>query len=59
MTRAEPRAGLDLLPAWALEQKAAADRQVIAVTRQRLAAGDPVCRYLIVTDQEQLHSLPL
>src|SRR5512133_1986834 len=30
MTRAEMRAGLDLLPTWALEQKAAANRQVIA-----------------------------
>jgi hypothetical protein len=26
MTRAEMRAGLDLLPTWALEQKAAANR---------------------------------
>jgi hypothetical protein len=39
MTRAEMRASLDLLPTWALEQKAAANRQVIAVIRQRLAAG--------------------
>jgi hypothetical protein len=39
MTRAQMRAGLDLLPTWALEQKAAANRQVIAVIRQRLAAG--------------------
>jgi hypothetical protein len=31
MTRAEMRAGLELLPTWALEQKAAANRQVIAV----------------------------
>ena len=37
MTRAEMRAGLDLLPTWALEQKAAANRQVIAVMRE--AAG--------------------
>jgi hypothetical protein len=42
MTRAEMRAGLDLLPTWALEQKAAANRQVIAVMRQRLAAGEQV-----------------
>jgi hypothetical protein len=44
MTRAEMRAGLDLLPTWALEQKAAANRQVIAVMRQRLAAGELVAR---------------
>jgi hypothetical protein len=40
MTRAELRAGLDLLPTWALAQKAAANRQVIAVMRTRLAAGE-------------------
>jgi hypothetical protein len=44
MTRAEMRVGLDQLPTWALEQKAAANRQVIAVTRQRLAAGEQVPR---------------
>jgi hypothetical protein len=44
MTRAEMRAGLDLLPTWALEQKAAANRQVIAVMRERLAAGEEVAR---------------
>ena len=44
MTRAEMRAGLDLLPTWALEQKAAANRQVIAVMRMRLAAGEQVAR---------------
>jgi len=44
MTRAEMRAGLDMLPTWALEQKAAANRQVIAVMRQRLAAGEAVAR---------------
>ena len=44
MTRAEMRAGLDLLPTWALEQKAAANRQVIAVMRRRLAAGEQVAR---------------
>ena len=44
MTRAEMRAGLDLLPTWALEQKAAANRRVIAVMRERLAAGAQVAR---------------
>jgi hypothetical protein len=44
MTRAEMRAGLDLLPTWALEQKAAANRQVIATMRRRLAAGEQVAR---------------
>ena len=44
MTRAEMRAGLDLLPTWALEQKAAANRQVIAVMRERLAAGQELAR---------------
>jgi hypothetical protein len=44
MTRAEMRAGLDLLPTWALEQKAAANRQVVAIMRQRLAAGGEVAR---------------
>ena len=44
MTRAEMRAGLDLMPTWALEQKAAANRQVIAVMRRRLAAGEEVAR---------------
>jgi hypothetical protein len=44
MTRAQMRAGLDLLPTWALEQTAAANRQVIAVMRQRLAAGEQVAR---------------
>jgi hypothetical protein len=44
MTRAEMRAGLELLPTWVLEQKAAANRQVIAVMRQRLAAGEQVVR---------------
>jgi hypothetical protein len=44
MTRAEMRAALDLLPTWALEQKAAANRQVIAVMRSRLAAGEEVAR---------------
>jgi hypothetical protein len=38
----EMRAGLDLLPTWVLEQKAAANRQGIAVMRQRLARGEPV-----------------
>ncbi len=44
MTRAELRAGLDQLPTWALERKAAANRRVIAVTRQRMAAGEEVPR---------------
>jgi hypothetical protein len=44
MTRAEMRAGLDLLPTWALEQKAAANRQLITVMRPRLAAGEQVAR---------------
>jgi hypothetical protein len=44
MTRAEMRAGLDLLPTWALEQKAAANRQLIAAMRRRLAAGEQVAR---------------
>jgi hypothetical protein len=44
MTRAELRAGLDLLPTWALEQKAAANRQLIAAMRLRLAAGEQVAR---------------
>ena len=44
MTRAEMRAGLDLLQTWALEQKAAANRQVIAVMRERLGAGEQVAR---------------
>jgi hypothetical protein len=38
------RAGLDLLPTWALEQKAAASRQLIAAMRLRLAAGEQVAR---------------
>ena len=42
MTRAEMRAGLDLMPTWTLEQKAAANRQVIAIMGQRLAAGELV-----------------
>jgi hypothetical protein len=44
MTRAEMRAGLDLMPTWALEQKAAANRQLIAAMRPRLAAGEQVAR---------------
>jgi hypothetical protein len=44
MTRAEMRAGLNLLPTWALEHKAAANRQLIAVMRRRLAAGEAVAR---------------
>jgi hypothetical protein len=41
MIRAEMRAGLDLLPTWALE-KAAANRQIIGIMRQRLAARHQV-----------------
>jgi hypothetical protein len=37
MTRAEMRESLDLLPTWALEQKATANRRVIAVMREQLA----------------------
>jgi hypothetical protein len=44
MTRAEMRAGLDLMATWALEQKAAANRQLIAAMRRRLAAGEQVAR---------------
>jgi hypothetical protein len=44
MTRAEMRESLALLPSWVLAQKAAANRQVIAVMRQRLAAGEQVAR---------------
>jgi hypothetical protein len=40
----EMRAGLDLLPTWVLEQKAAANRQVIAVMRGRLERGSAWCR---------------
>jgi hypothetical protein len=44
MTRAQMRAGLDLLATWALEQKVAANRQLIGATRLRLAAGEQVAR---------------
>ena len=44
MTRAQMRAGLNLLPTWALEHKEAANRQVIAVMRERLAACEQVAR---------------
>jgi hypothetical protein len=44
MTRSEMRESLALLPSWVLAQKAAANRQVIAVMRQRLAAGEQVAR---------------
>jgi hypothetical protein len=44
MTHAQMRAGLDLLPTWALEQKAAANRRLIAGIRRRLAAGEEVAR---------------
>jgi hypothetical protein len=42
MTPAEMRESLELLPSWVLAQKAAANRQLIGVMRQRLAAGEPV-----------------
>jgi hypothetical protein len=42
MTRAEMQASLASLPSWVLAQKAAANRQLIAVMRQRLAAGEEV-----------------
>ena len=38
------RAGLDQMPTWALEQKAAANRGVIDTMRRRLAAGEEVGR---------------
>jgi hypothetical protein len=44
MTRAEMLAGLDQLPTWALEQKAAANRHLITGMRTRLAAGEQVAR---------------
>jgi hypothetical protein len=44
MTRSEMRESLESLPSWVLAQKAAANRQVIAVMRQRLAAGEQVAR---------------
>jgi hypothetical protein len=42
LSDAEMRAGLDLLATWVLEQKAAANRQVVAVMRQRLERGELV-----------------
>jgi hypothetical protein len=39
-------ADLELLPTWVLEQKATANRQVIAVMRKRLAAGEAVARMI-------------
>jgi hypothetical protein len=42
LTDEELRAGLNLLPTWVLEQKAAANRQVIATMRARLERGEPV-----------------
>ncbi len=44
MTRAEMRESMALLPSWVLAQKAAANRQIVAITRQRLAAGEQVAR---------------
>jgi hypothetical protein len=40
MTPAEMRESLELLPSWVLAQKATANRQLIAVMRQRLAASE-------------------
>jgi hypothetical protein len=42
MTRDEMRESLALLPSWVLAQKVAANRQLIAVMRQRLVAGEQV-----------------
>jgi hypothetical protein len=42
LSDAEMRAGLDLLPTWVLQQKAAANRRVIAAMRERLERGAPV-----------------
>ena len=44
MTRAQLRESLDLLQNWVLARKAAANSQVIAIMRQRLAAGEAVAR---------------
>jgi hypothetical protein len=44
MTRGEVRESLALLPSWVRAQKAAANRQLIAIMRQRLAAGEQVAR---------------
>ena len=44
MTRAELCGGLEELPTWVLEQKAAAGCQVIAITRQHPVAGQEVPR---------------
>jgi hypothetical protein len=42
LTDEEMRAGLDLLPTWVLEVKAAANRRVIATMCARLERGEPV-----------------
>jgi hypothetical protein len=42
LTDTELRAGLDLLPTWAQQQKAAANRKLIAVMRERLERGEPM-----------------
>ena len=44
LTDAELRAGLDLLPTWALAQKAAANRQMIASWAVDSNAGSRWCR---------------
>ena len=44
ITRSEMRESLELLPSWVLAKKVAANRQLITVMRQRLAAGEQVAR---------------
>jgi predicted Fe-S protein YdhL (DUF1289 family) len=44
MSDEEHRAALELLPTWVLEQKATANRALVAAMRQRLAQGQPVAR---------------
>jgi hypothetical protein len=42
LTEGELRAGLELLPTWALQQKAAANRKLIAAKRDRLERDQSV-----------------
>jgi len=44
ITDEEMHAGLNMMPTWALAQKVAANRQVIAVMRARLERGSGWCR---------------
>jgi hypothetical protein len=44
LTDEEMRVQLDQLPTWTLQQKAEANRQVVAVNRGRLERGEPVAR---------------